>query len=192
MQKAVLGLGLVFGMAVLSKDARAEDAVLHHAHSGALLLYSEAEAVILYNSFLAKEFDPDLAKTVLKELERSLNDAKKSIDRTRLVVGDQKLEQEFAKLLDIMKRAETQLRDLSTDVEEQTGQKESEPSDHKDELDGEEKTTTHDWALLKNEASWLHQDIKDARAFHQMLGKKVKGTPMKPPPKPSGKRGKKE
>ena len=49
-----------------------------------------------------------------------------------------------------------------------------------------------DWALLKNGASWLYQDIHDARAFHANLGKKLKGGPLKTPPKPAGKRERKK
>jgi hypothetical protein len=191
MKKAVWVVSFLAAGA-LSTNARAEDAFLHHAHAGALLAYAEQEVQILYATFLAKEFDPELAKTLLKELERSLNDSKRSVDRTRLILGEDKMEPELTKLLDLVKRAESQLRDLSTDVEEQTGSKEEE-SDHRDELSDEEKSgPKRDWGLLKNGASWLYQDIKDARAFHGNVGKKLKGGPLKMPTKPSGKREKKE
>jgi hypothetical protein len=171
-------------------EARAEDAYLHHAHSGSLLAYAESEVAIVYATFLAKEFDPELAKTITKELGRSLNDAKKAVDRTRLVASEDKLEGDFSKLLDILRRSEKQVTDLTTDIEEQTGTKEAEPSDHRDDLEsaGERKAKKGDWTLLKNDAAWLNQDIKDARALHASIAKKLKGGPVKPPPKPSGKR----
>jgi hypothetical protein len=175
-------------------QARAEDAFLHYAQSGALLSYAEAEVQVLYAAFSAKEFDPELAKVLLKELDRSLNDAKKSADRAQVLVGDEKIEPEFTKLMDLVKRCETQLRDLTNDVEEQTGAKESdEPKDHRDDVEPNDDASgpKHDWALLKNGAAWLFQDIKDARAHHAAMGKKLKGGPIKPPAKPSGKREKK-
>jgi hypothetical protein len=171
-------------------SARAEDPMLHHAHSGALLAYADAEVQVLYNTFLAKEFDPELAKTTLKELERTVNTAKRSVDRTRLMLGDDsKLEPEFAKLIDVLKRAEKQLSNLNTDVEEQTGEKEEgEPSDHRGDDAPKDEAPKLDWNLLKNGASWLYADIKEARAMHATVGKKLKGSALKPPPKPAGKR----
>ncbi len=173
----------------VASTARAEDAHLYHAQSGALLTFAEAEATIIFNALLAKEFDPELAKTLLKDLERSINDAKRAIDRTRIILGDEKLEPDLVKLLDIVKRAESQVTRLSTNVEEQTGEKEEEPSDHRNDDEGEEAPKTRDWNLLKNDTAWLAQDIKDARAAHTAFTKKLKGaTPMKPPPKAAGKR----
>lgn len=178
-------LALVAGTA---GSARAEDAHLYHAQSGALLTFAEAEITILYNVLLAKEFDPEIVKGLLKDLERSVNDAKRTIDRTRIILGDEKLEPEFTKMLDIVKKAESQVTRLATDVEEQTGEKEEAPSDHREEPE-EEAPKNRDWNLLKNDASWLFQDLKDARAAHAALAKKLKGVaPMKTPPKATGKR----
>jgi hypothetical protein len=172
----------------IAGTARAEEAHLYHAQSGALLAYADAATTIIYNALLAKEFDPEIAKTLIKDLERSVNDAKRTIDRTRIILGDEKLEPEFTKLLDIVKRAESQVTRFGTDIEEQTGEKEPEASDHRDD-DAEEEPKKHDWTLLKNDAAWLFQDIKDARTAHAAVGKKLKGsTPMKTPPKAAGKR----
>jgi hypothetical protein len=177
----------------LGSEARAEEAYLHHAQSGALLAYAETEMQIIYGTLLSKEFDPELAKTLAKELDRSLSDAKKAVDRTRLVAGEDKLEPDFTKMLDIIRRAEKQLSEFSTDIEEQTGTKEAEPTDHREDLEaaGESKAPKGDWNLLKRDAAWLNQDIKDARAQHAAIGKKLKGGPLKPLPKPAGKRDEK-
>jgi hypothetical protein len=176
--------------AFAARDASAQEAHLYHAHSGALLAFADAEATVFYNALLAKEFDPEIAKTLLGDLERAVNDAKRAIDRTRIILADEKLEPDMVKLLDIVKRAESQLGRLNTDVEEQTGEKEDEPSDHRDDDEGEDEPKRRDWNLLKNGASWVYQDIKDARAQHAAVGKKIKGAaPLKSPPKPAGKRG---
>jgi hypothetical protein len=180
--------GSLLAVALFSANvARAEEAHLYHAQSGALLAFADAEVMILFNALLAKEFDPEIVKGLLKDLERSVNDAKRSVDRTRIVLGDEKLEPEFVKLLDVIKRAESQVTRLSTDIEEQTGEKEEEPSDHRNDEEPEEPKKA-DWNLLKNDAAWLYQDIKDARAQHATVGKKLKGAPLKAPPKASGKR----
>lgn len=183
----VLASVLSLGVLGAATTARAEDAHLYHAQSGALLTFAEAEVTIMFNALLAKEFDPELAKTLIKDLERSINDAKRAIDRTRIILGDEKLEPDLVKILDIVKRAESQVTRLSTNIEEQTGEKEEEPSDHREE-ETEEAPKTRDWNLLKNDASWLAQDIKDARAAHTAFSKKLKSAPMKAPPKAAGKR----
>lgn len=182
--------GMASFLLVLTASTRAgaEDAVLHHAQSGALLEYADMETQILYATLSAKEFDVELAHSMLKELARTLNDAKRGVDRTRLLVSDEKLEPELTKVLESVKRAENQLRDLTTDVEEQTGEKEPAHDDHRDELGEAEEPPKRDWALLKNGTAWLYSDLKEARALHASAGKKLKGAPLKPPPKPSGKR----
>lgn len=189
MKNWIVGSLVALGAVAFSTSARAEDASLYHAESGALLAFADADVTIVYNVLLAKEFDPELAKTLLKDLERSVNDAKRAIDRTRIVLGDEKLEPEFVKLLDVVKRAESMVTRFTTDVEEQTGSKEDEPSDHRDDEEGSDTPKHHDWNLLKNDAAWLFQDIKDARTMHAAVGKKIKGAaPLKSPPKASGKR----
>src|SRR5688572_27075747 len=85
-------MGTIAALAIAGSGAPAQaqepDATLHHAQSGALLGYAESEVQILYSTFLAKEFDPDLTKATMKELERAIGAAKKSVDRTMLILGD--------------------------------------------------------------------------------------------------------
>lgn len=182
---ALMSLGAGVGQAVAEEQ---QDATLHHAQSGALLAYAEAEVSLLYSALLAKELDPDLLKATLKELERSLGLAKKSVDRTMLMLADPKLEPDLKKLLEAVKQAEKQLTALATDIEEQTGEKEKEPSDHREEEEGEKEEPKRDWKILQSGTSWLAADIKDARALHASNAKKLKGIGVKTPPKPSGKR----
>ncbi|MCK6548061.1 hypothetical protein L6R52_19575 [Myxococcota bacterium] len=181
----------------LARPALADDATLHAAQAGALLQYADAEVQVLFGCFLAKEFDPELVKSTLSELERSITGAKRSIERSRIIADDQKLEGEYTKLLDIVKRAEKQLSKLAADVEEQTGkgggdgEEKAAPQEESKAEGGDaegEVEAKRDWNLLKNGAGWLYVDIKDARTAHGNVSKKLKGTGVKAPPKPAGKR----
>lgn len=181
-----------------ARPALADDATLYAAHAGALLQYADAEVQVLFGGFLAKEFDPELVKSTLTELERSITGAKRSIERSRIIADDQKLEGEYTKLLDVVKRAEKQLTKLSSDVEAQTGkgggdgEEPAAPQEESKSEGGEaaegEPEAKRDWNLLKNGAGWLYLDLKDARTAHAAVSKKLKGTAVKAPPKPAGKR----
>src|SRR5262245_13946880 len=120
LKKIILGSVVALLIGGLSQSASAEEARLYHGQSGVMLVFADGMTTILYNALLAKEFDPEIVKTLPKDLERMINDAKRAIDRTRIILGDEKLEPEFTKLLDVVKRAESQLGRLSTDIEEQT------------------------------------------------------------------------
>lgn len=186
MSKGWLVSSLVVVLGASSAPAIAQDAFLHHAQSGALIAYADAEALVLFGALSAKEFDPELVKSLSKEIERSLKDATRAVDRAKVLGSDDKAEPELNKLLEALKRASDQLEALSAKVQGETDEKD-EPIDHREESDGA-KEKAHDWSSLKNIASWLAQDIKDARTAHGVAGKKLKGGPLKPPPKPTGKR----
>lgn len=171
--------------------AHAEDAALHHVQSGALLAYAEAEVKILYAAIAAKEFDPELTKAILKELERTINGAKKSVDRTLslLTSEDSKGEPELQRFRDLVKGAETQLGKLTTDVEEQTAPEEEAKSGPREgEEDEGKEPIKRDWELLKTGTGWLYVDLLACLEAQARLIKKLDVKPLAAPPKPRAKR----
>lgn len=170
-----------------ASPAWAQGADLHYAQAGALLSYGEAEIRILYAALSAKEFDPSITKSVVDELNRSLNEAKKRVDRTipLLEEKDKALEPEMLKLREAIKKCEDELTKLNTDIEEQTGAK-GDDEEKKDD-DDEERPQT-DWELLKRGTSWLNVDIGNAKTAYAALAKKMKAPTLVAPPKPKGKR----
>jgi uncharacterized coiled-coil protein SlyX len=171
--------------------ASAQQHEIYFHQTGALLQFTEAEVKILFAAITAKEFDPDATKKTLEELERALSSAKNMVDRLQASLPENmsNMEQDLVKFRGEVKAAEDQLRKLTTDVEEQTGAKEGE-EESPPELDEEGKTTgAHDWDLLKKGCGWLAADLATAKASYAKLAMKLKVKPVKPVPKPAGKRG---
>lgn len=168
--------------------AHAQQHDIYFHQEGALLAYADAEVKILYAAITAKEFDPEATKKTLEELERTISSAKTMVDRVQATLPEDlaNMEPELVKFRDQVKAAEDQLRKLATDIEEQTGAKEGE---EEQELDEEGKpAVTRDWNLLKKGCGWLAADLATARATYAKLAGKLKVKPVKPVPKPSGKR----
>lgn len=164
--------------------AQAQDHGLYYAQSSALLTYADAEIRLLYASVTAKEFDPALTKSLVKELERTMSEAKRKLDRVSTLMPEKYKKQEPAiqKVRDKMIKVENQLQRLATDIEEQTkglGEEEEEE---------DEEPVTRDWTLLKNGAGWLAQDLKAAKSGFAKLARKLGVRPLPSPKRPRGKR----
>lgn len=179
-----LSLSLVLG----ARPAMAEEVQLHYAEGGALLAYADAEAVLLNGALTAREFDPELVAMLVGELERAVSDAKRMIDRAQILLGDEKLAGDFTKVLEALRRAEGQVAKLKADIERETASKAEPSSDHRDDEASEAEPASRDWSLLRTGVGWLYADIKDARTMHAMLGKRLKGAPLKAPTRPTTKR----
>ena len=176
------------GLAVPS-SAWAEQHELYFHQTGALLNYAEAEVRILYAVLSAKQFDPDLAKKTVAELDRTFAAAKKSTDRATAHLPEKLASNEPAliKLRELIKNSEDQLQRLATDIEEQTAAPEADP-DTQDELEEAASAPTRDWELLKSGCGWLGVDLKAARSAYSKLVRKLKLRPVRAPKQPRGKR----
>ena len=175
-----------------SSDAFAQGHELHYAQAGALLAYGQSELNLLFAALTAKEFDPKLTKDTVAELERTLNDAKKRVDRATALLPEslEKNQPEMEKLRAAIKQCEDTLAKLGNDITEQTGAPEESDvelgSRPEEELD--EAPPQRDWELLKRGTGWLAVDLGDARKKYSALARKLKLKSMKSPPKPRGKR----
>lgn len=190
-----LVLPLVAGLFLVAKTAEAQQSSMYYAQCGALLAYSDAQIRLLYAAVGAKEFDAALTKGVIKELERSLEVAKRSSDRAASLLTDKeaKFEPKLLKIRDAIKQAEGQLKAFATDVEEQTGSLGNSEGDEEDgplvnDTDDEATPNKTDWSLLKTGVGWLGVDLKAARTLHRKLAGKLALRSMKYPPSPRGKR----
>lgn len=166
--------------------ASAQQHEIYFHQAGALLAYADAEVRILYAAITAKEFDPDATKKTVEELDRTVSTAKTMVDRIQATLPENmaSMEPELVKFRDQVKAVEDQLRKVSSDIEEQTGAKEGE-----EEQGSEEQGKQADWNLLKKGCGWLSSDLAVARGTYAKLAGKLKVKPVKPVPRPSGKRG---
>jgi hypothetical protein len=169
--------------------ASAQQHEIYFHQTGALLAYADAEVKILFAALTAKEFDPDATKKTLEELDRTVSASKNMVDRIQATLPEDMsaMEPELVKFREKVKATEDQLRKLTTDIEEQTGSKDGE--EEQPELDEEGKEVgQRDWNLLKKGCGWLSSDLALVRDAYAKLGPKLKVKPVKPVPKPSGKR----
>lgn len=190
----ILALGVCFGV-TQSSEALAQSHDLQYAQAGALLTYAQAELNLLYAALTDKQFDPKLTKDTIDELNRSLQDAKKRIDRTIALLPENKAkaEPDLEKLRAQIKTCQDSLTKLANDIEEQTAAPSDEegglgePKTNDDELPAEE-GAQRDWELLKRGTGWLGVDLAAARKSYARLARKVGVRRIKTPPKPRGKR----
>jgi septal ring factor EnvC (AmiA/AmiB activator) len=169
--------------------AAAQQHEIYFHQAGALLAYTDAEVRILFAAITAKEFDPDATKKTVEELDRALSASKNMVDRIQATLPESlaSMEPDLVKFREQVKATEDQLRKLATDIEEQTGTKEGE--EEQPELDEEGKPVgQRDWNLLKKGCGWLAADLAAARASYAKLAGKLKVKPIRPVPKPAGKR----
>lgn len=169
--------------------ASAQTHELYFHQTGALLNYADAEVRILYAALTAKEFDPDLTKRTLEELDRTLSAAKKNVDRVTALLPEKltKVQPDLVKFREQIKNTEDQLQKLATDIEEQTAPREAE-GDLADELEEAAAAPARDWNLLKNGCGWLYTDIKTSKGVYAKLARQLKVKPVRTPKRPRGKR----
>lgn len=169
--------------------ASAQTHELYFHQTGALLNYADAEVRILYAALTAKEFDPDLTKRTVEELDRTLSATKKNIDRVTALLPEKltKVQPALVKFREQVKNTEDQLQKLATDIEEQTAPKELE-GDLADELEQAAAEPTRDWNLLKNGCGWLYVDIKTSKSAYAKLARQLRVKPVRTPRRPRGKR----
>ncbi len=174
--------------------ASAQEPDLHHVRAGLQLASAADGTKLIYAALSAKIFDVGLTRSLVEEVERSVQDAKKSSDRAQALLPESKqsLEAEFEKLRTVIKRAEDQVQKLKQVLTEETQGLEAEDQeggalDARD--DGAAASAQPKWSLLKDEAGWLYLDVSDARGLHQKLGPKLKAPGLSAPPKPKSKRG---
>jgi len=185
------GKVLSFTIALLMSPAvaSAQQHEIYFHQAGALLAYADAEIKILFAAITAKEFDPEATKKTVEELDRAMSATKNMVDRIQATLPENmaSMEPELVKFREQVKAAEDQLRKLGNDIDEQTGTKEGE--EEQPELDDEGKQIgNRDWDLLKKGCGWLSNDLSVARATYGKLAGKLKVKPVKPVPKPAGKR----
>jgi chromosome segregation ATPase len=178
---------LAVTLLALPSAAFAQQHEIYFHQTGALLAYADAEIRILYAAITAKEFDPEIAKRTVEELDRALSAAKNNADRTTALLPENmtNIQPDVAKLRELVKAAEDQLQKLGTDIEEQTSPKEEEDDDLEAAATGQRR----DWDLLKGGCGWLAVDLAAARDHYAKLAKKLKVKPATAAPKPKGKRG---
>jgi hypothetical protein len=187
MNRKVLSLTVAL-LSLSPAVASAQQHEIYFHQAGALLAYADAEIKILFAAITAKEFDPEATKKTVEELDRTMSASKNMVDRIQATLPEDlsAMEPELVKFREQVKATEDQLRKLSNDIEEQTGSKEGE---EEAELDEEGKPVgNRDWNLLKKGCGWLSTDLGVARATYAKLSGKLKVKPVKPVPKPSGKR----
>jgi hypothetical protein len=169
--------------------ARAEDAALHNAQAGALLVYADTESKLLFTSVSGREFDIDLARALLVELKRAVPDAKKSVDRSAALLSDkqERIKPDLEALRAAVKSAEDDVQKVDGELEKQVAAagKSSEEDDAEGE-DGSKKAGNLDWEPLKGALAWLYADLTTARAAQDRAAKKF-ALALKTPPKPKGK-----
>lgn len=173
--------------------AYAQEPDLHHVRAGLQLAQAAEGTKLIHAALSAKVFDVGLTRALVEEVQRSIQDAKKSSDRAQALLPESKqsLEPEFEKLRAIIKRAEDQSAKLQSVLAQETQGLEAEDQeggslDARDE--GEAPASQPRWNVLKDETGWLYLDLADARAAHQKLGPKLKVPGLSAPPKPKAKR----
>ncbi len=182
--------GWVFLMSgLLPGSANANEGVMHYIQSGALLAYADAELRILYGLLNKKTYNPELAKSVLDELDRALGGAKKSAERALTLFVDDKrqLGKSMGALRDEIRKAEEQLRTFRNELSEETASDAEEWTGELGEEADEKKTT--DWKSLRRGVGWLGVDLKAARRKHRRVAKQLDLPAMRAPPRPRGARG---
>lgn len=184
----LIAITIALGAWVAPERANAQTHELYFHQTGALLAYAEAEVKILNTALLAKEFDPDLAKKTVQEIDRTLGAAKQTVDRVTALLPEKlsKNEPALVKLRELIKNTEDQLQRLGTDIEEQTAPRQED--EVSDELEEAASGPTHDWDLLKNGCGWLYVDLKTARTAYAKLAKGLRVKGVSTPKKPRGKR----
>lgn len=187
----LLVLGALSG---LPRPAAAQEPQLHHVRAGLQLGFAAEGTKLIHAALSAKVFDVGLTRALVEEVERTIQDAKKSSDRAQalLAEGQAGLEPEYEKLRAAIKRAEDQAMKLKQVLAQETQGLEAEDQeggglDARD--DGEAPAAQPKWTLLKDETGWLYLDLVDARGLQQKLGGKVKAPGLSAPPKPKSKRG---
>ena len=174
-------------------EARADNAELQHAQTGALLGYADFEARFMFTVLTSRELDPAAIKAANGEMKRTIEDAKKSVDRTVALLSEAqaKIEPDLKKLRDDLKKAGDQLERFNKDFGEQSKlmKVEEEPSDEIAAPAGsapkEEGGAQPNWELLKSGAGWLYDDLSVAQADAKKLAAKL-APKLKAPPKPKG------
>lgn len=176
-----------------ARSAEAQEPDLHHVRAGLQLTAAAEGTKLIHAALSAKIFDVGLARALVEEVERSIQDAKKSSDRAQALLPESKqpLEAEFEKLRALIKRAEDQAAKLKAVVAEETRGLEAEDQeggglDARD--DGEAPASQPRWNVLKDATGWLFLDLSEARGLHQKLGAKLKAPGLSAPPKPKSAR----
>jgi hypothetical protein len=181
------------GIAAAEAPARAEDAALQQAQCGALLAYVDTELKVLFTNVSGREFDLDLARSVVGEMKRAIPDAKKAADRSGMLLSESqaKLKPEVEALRNAIKGAEDQLAKLEAELDKQAtaaGKSgDDDGDDDKDDKSGAKKLGNLDWEPLKAAIGWLYADVSTARGQQDKLGKKL-STSLRVPARPKGKR----
>ena len=169
--------------------ANAQNAGLHHAQSGALLGYADAEIKVLYAALTDRQFDLELVERLIAELDRTVTDAKRSTDRSTDLLDEKqaKLRPELEKIRKLLVAAEKELGMLKSDIEGQVKPFLKQLEGDDDERDGvPEAAPEPDWERLKAHAGWIASDVGGAAKLHGKLSKKLKGPRLRTPPKPKG------
>lgn len=187
-------LAAFFATAAFSSVAAAQEPQLHHVRAGLQLSAAAEGTKLIHAALSAKIFDVGLTRSLVEEVERSIQDAKKSSDRAQALLseGQASLEPEYEKLRAAIKRAEDQAMKLKQVLTEETQGLEAEDQEGgalDARGDGDTPPAQPKWALLKDETGWLYVDLSDARGLHQKLGGKVKAPGLSAPAKPKSKRG---
>jgi hypothetical protein len=187
-------LAVVFALALgaVPSIASAQDAGPHHVRAGAHLALADEDTKLLFAVMTAKVFDVELTKTLSGDLKKAIAEAKSSVFRASALTEDQKLEADFKKLQEALKRAEDAQAKLDGDIKAETSGLTVAEDDNPD-LEAAagskpEAAKQPKWELLKEGAGALYKEIGDARALHGKLAKALKTPALKAPPAPKAKK----
>lgn len=187
-------LAVVFALALgaVPSIALAQDAGPHHVRAGARLALADEDTKLLFAVMTAKVFDVELTKTLSADLKKAISEAKSSIFRASALAEDQKLEADFKKLQDALKRAEDAQAKLDGDIKSETSGLKFEGDDNED-IEAAagskpEEAKQPNWELLKDGAGALYKEIGEARSIHGKLAKALKTPALKAPPPPKAKK----
>ena len=179
-------------VAMGSSTAFAGNSGFHHAQSDFQLQYGESTAKLLVAAYNDKHFDVDFATLLVEELQTTLKDCKRHIDKSIALLGEkeQKAEGDLEKLRKTIVDSEAAVRKLNKQIDDQVKPYLAQLEETPDELNLEkaEKAPDPDWNSMKAQAAWLYFDFSGARKAHRSIARKLKMPKLKTPRKPKGKR----
>jgi hypothetical protein len=175
-----------------SSTVLAANSGFHHTQADFQLQYGESTAKLLVGAYADKHFDIDFATGLVTELERTLKDCKRHVDKATALLNDkeQKAEADLEKLRKMLVDTEAAVRKLNKQIDDQVKPYLAQLEETPDELNLEkaEKAPDPDWTSMKNQAAWLFYDFGGARKAHRSISRKLKMPKLKSPRKPKGKR----
>jgi len=181
---------LLATMVSFARPALAQEPGLHQLQTEALLAFAEHEVKVLGAAFSAAQFDIELMERMIEEITRTVDAAKRSLDRTSDLLPEDIAKgaaKDVKAVRELLVRAEAEVATLKKETEAQVKPYLQKLESEDEESEGE--IAVPDWDALKDHVGWIYLDVSDARKSVGKLSKLAKTPALKPPAKPKGKRG---